>query len=95
MFPYETVQRLATRCLIRYYVALFRFVIFLLICIHEHYANHLGTFIDYMIWRTKVKSATRCPARESLHKMMLTDQTEDGQTKQVSEKKDDRQVVAV
>jgi hypothetical protein len=53
------VQRLAARCLIRYCVALFRFVIFLFICIHVHYANHLGTFIDYMIWRTKVESTTR------------------------------------
>jgi hypothetical protein len=28
------------RCLIRYRVALFRFVLFLFICIHVHYANH-------------------------------------------------------
>ena len=31
----------------------------LVICIHVHYANHLGTFIDYVIWRTKVESTTR------------------------------------
>jgi hypothetical protein len=40
-------------------VVLFRFVIFMFICIHVHYANHLGTFIDYLIRRTKSESTTR------------------------------------
>jgi hypothetical protein len=34
---------LATRYLMRYRIALFRFVLFLLICIHVHNAFHLGT----------------------------------------------------
>jgi cbb3-type cytochrome oxidase subunit 1 len=40
---YEVVQRLAARCLIRYHVAVFRFVIFLSIYIHVHNAFHSGT----------------------------------------------------
>jgi hypothetical protein len=56
VFPYEIVQRLGARCLIRYHVALFRFVIFLSICIHVHNAFHLGTSINHVMRRTWAKS---------------------------------------
>jgi hypothetical protein len=59
VFPYETIQRLAARCLIRYRVALFRFVIFLSICIHVHNAFHSGTWINHVMRRTRTESTTR------------------------------------
>jgi hypothetical protein len=55
VFPYEIVQRLAARCLILYRVALFRFEIFLSICIHVHNAFHSGTWINRVMWRTWAK----------------------------------------
>ena len=74
MFPDKIVQHIVARCLIRYRVALFRFVLFLPICIHVHYANHLGTFIDRVMWKiTQVD-----PKRGLIRKMMLMDEPEDG-----------------
>ena len=52
MSPYEIVQRLTARCLIRYHIALFRFVLFLFICIHVHRASQLGTIIDRVMRKT-------------------------------------------
>jgi hypothetical protein len=40
------------RCLIRYRVALFRFVIFMSICIHVHNAFHSGTLINHVMRKT-------------------------------------------
>jgi cbb3-type cytochrome oxidase subunit 1 len=57
---YEVVQRLAAKYLIRYRVALFRFVIFLSIYIHVHNAFHLGVLINHVMRRTTTESTTRC-----------------------------------
>jgi hypothetical protein len=40
------------RGIIRYRVVLFRFEIFLSICIHVHNAFHLGTLIDHVMQKT-------------------------------------------
>jgi hypothetical protein len=53
------VQRLAARCLIRCRVAIFNLVLFLFICIHVHYANHLGTFINYEMRKTSQVDSKR------------------------------------
>jgi hypothetical protein len=60
VFPYEIVQRLAARCLIRGHVVIFSLILFLFISIHVHYANHLGTFVDHVMRRTKAKSTPSC-----------------------------------
>jgi hypothetical protein len=46
------VQRLVVRCLIRYRVVLFRFEIFLSICIHMHNAFYSGTLINRAMRKT-------------------------------------------
>jgi hypothetical protein len=56
------VRHFVTRCLIRYRVALFRLVVFLFICIHVHYANHLGTFVDRVMRKT-----TQVDPKRGLH----------------------------
>jgi hypothetical protein len=62
------VQRLASRCLIRCRVALFRFVIFLFICIHVHYANHLGTIINHVMRKKRAKLTSQwCKEWSSSH----------------------------
>jgi hypothetical protein len=43
VFPYEIVQRLTARYLIRGHVVIFSLVLFLSICIHVHNAFHSGT----------------------------------------------------
>jgi hypothetical protein len=61
------VQRLAARCLIRYRVALFRFVIFLSICIHVHNAFHSGAIMN----RVMRKTSQVDPKRGLLRMVML------------------------
>jgi hypothetical protein len=63
--------------LIRYRVALFRFVIFPSICIHVHNAFHSGTLIN----RAMRKTSQVDPKRGLLRRMMLMDKPED--TRQV------------
>jgi hypothetical protein len=83
VFSYESVQRLATRCLIRYRVALFRFVIFLFICIHVHFTNHLGTLINHVRQRIKAKSTQDDVTGGLLCKTMLMDEPEEGKSEQM------------
>jgi hypothetical protein len=40
------------RCLLRYRVALFKFVIFMSICIHVYRAFQLGTIINHVMRKT-------------------------------------------
>jgi hypothetical protein len=67
------VQRLAARCLICCRVALFRFVIFISICIHVHRASQLGTIINHVMRKTTQVD----PKRGLLRMMMLMDESED------------------
>ncbi len=70
MFSYEIVQRFITKCLILIGVALFRFVLFLSICIHVHNAFHSGTLISRVMWKmTQVD-----PKRGLLRMVMLMDE---------------------
>jgi hypothetical protein len=78
VFSYEIVQRLAARCLIRGYVVIFSLILFLFICIHVHYANHLGTFVDYVMRRTKAKSTQGVVKHDLLRTVMLMDEPKDG-----------------
>jgi hypothetical protein len=82
--PYEIVQRLAARCLIRYRVALFRLVIFLSICIHVHNAFHSGTLSNHV----KRETTQVDPKRGLLRMMMLMDEPARSSTRT----KDGRQV---
>jgi hypothetical protein len=45
-------MHLAFKCLIQYPVAIFSLVLFLFICIHVHYAKHLGTIITHVMRKT-------------------------------------------
>jgi hypothetical protein len=72
--PYEIIQRLAARYLIRYRVALFRLVVFLSICIHVHNAFHSGTLNN----RVMRKTTQVDPKRGLLRRMVLMDESEDG-----------------
>jgi hypothetical protein len=82
------------RCLIRYCVALFRFVIFLLISIHMHHAFHLGTIINRVMRKTtQVDPKIMQRLDISARRRRQSDQPE-GQTEQVPTQKADRQVVA-
>jgi hypothetical protein len=74
VFSDKIVQRIVARCLIRYRVALFRFVLFLPICIHVHYANHLGTLVDCVMR----KMSQVDPKRGLIRRTMLMDKPEDG-----------------
>ena len=67
----------------RYHITLFRFVLFLLICIHVHRAFQLGTIID----RVMRKTSQVDPKRGLLRMVMLVDELKDGQTEQVSEQR--------
>ena len=74
MFPYKIIQRLATKCLMRYRIALFRFVLFPSICIHVHNAFHSGAIINHVMRKmTQVD-----PKRGLIRRMMLMDKPEDG-----------------
>ena len=77
-------------------IALFRFVLFLLICIHVHRAFQLGTIIDRVMWKT-TPSRPRIMQRLdiSARRCRQSDQPEDGQAEQVPTQKDGRQVVVV
>jgi hypothetical protein len=57
------------RSLIYYRVSLFSLMLFIVIIIHVHLAYQIGTLDDYAIWR----AWTRLD-----HKMILTDQPQDG-----------------
>jgi hypothetical protein len=69
VFPNKTVQRLAARRLIRYRVILFRFKIFLSICIHVHNAFHSGTLYN----RVMQKTSQVDPKRGLTRRMMQMD----------------------
>jgi hypothetical protein len=62
------------RGLIRYRVILFRFKIFMSICIHVHNAYHSDTLINCVMWKTTQVD----PKRGLIRKMMLMDEPEDG-----------------
>jgi hypothetical protein len=68
------VRRFVTKYLIRYRVALFRFALFLFICIHVHNAFHSGTLIN----RAMRKTSQVDPKRGLIRRMMLMDELEDG-----------------
>jgi hypothetical protein len=51
---YKWLQCLASQCLIHRHTTLFCPVIFLLLFIHMHFAYHLGTLIDHVMWKTIV-----------------------------------------
>jgi hypothetical protein len=70
VFPYKIVQHLAARYLIRYCVVLFRFMIFLSICIHVHNAFHSATIINRVMRKTSQSN----PKRGLLHMVMLMDE---------------------
>ena len=72
----------------RYRIALFRFVLFLFICIHVHRASQLGTIIDRVMRKTSQVNLKH----GLLRVVMLMGESEDGQTKQVPTQKVDRQV---
>jgi hypothetical protein len=78
VFPYEIVQRLAARCLIRYRVTLFRFVKFLSICIHVHNAFHSGTLINHVVRKTTQVDPQDDVTGGLLCMVMLIDEPEDG-----------------
>jgi hypothetical protein len=60
--------------LIRYRVALFRFIIFLSICIHVHNAFHLGMLINHVMQKTSQVD----PKSGLICKLKLMNQPEDG-----------------
>jgi hypothetical protein len=63
-------MHLACKGLIRYRVALFRFEIFLSICIHVHNAFHSGTLINRVVRKTNQVD----PKRGLLCMVMLMDE---------------------
>jgi hypothetical protein len=74
-------------CLILFGTTIFSLVLFLFISIHVHYAYHLSTLINHVMWRTRAESTTRCCKAGLLHKVILMDEPEDGQTEQVLKQK--------
>ena len=86
MFPYEIVQRLVARCLIRGRVVIVSLVLFLFICIHVHYANHLRTIINHVMRKmTQVDPRVMQRLDISARRRRQSDQPEEGPTEQVLE----------
>jgi hypothetical protein len=48
-----------------------------------HYAYHLGTLSDHVMWRTRAKLTQDDEKGGLLHKVMMVDQPKDGQTERV------------
>jgi hypothetical protein len=85
VFPYEIVQRLVARCLIRGRVVIVSLVLFLFICIHVHYANHLGTILNHVMWKTtQVDPRVMQRLDISARRRRQSDQPKEGLTEQVS-----------
>jgi hypothetical protein len=76
----SVVLHLAIKSLLFYRVALFRFVIFLSMCIHVHNAFHLGTIIIHVMRKTTQVD----PKRGLLRMVMLMDRRNKYQNKRWS-----------
>jgi hypothetical protein len=83
VFLYKIIRRFVTKCLVLVGVVLFRFIIFLSICIHVHYAFHLGTIIN----RVMRKTSQVDPKRGLIRVVVQMNKHEEGQTEQVSEQR--------
>jgi hypothetical protein len=51
-------------------------VLFILALIHVHYAYHLGTLIDHVMWRSRVKLTSNGAKDDLLREGMSMDQSQ-------------------